>query len=331
MQDLVPTLDRVRAPDGRLLRVECSGDPRGRPVFLLHGMPGSRVGPRPRPMFLYQRGVMLISYDRPGYGGSDRLQGRRVVDVAEDVTAIADALGVDRFAVVGRSGGAPHALACAAQLPQRVTRAAALVTLAPRDAEGLDWYEGMSAFNVDEFRTAFKDPERFMARLIPRSHAIRSDPAKLLEQIRQDLTDDDCRIVSDNGIRSMLMRNYVEALRTSPYGWIDDALALTGPWGFDPADIRTPVLLWHGVQDVFSPAAHSSWLAERIPQATCVLEPAAAHFAALRALPDVLGWLLGETTPLSDTPVARPGRTAGEDTPSSSVGAAHTASGSRSR
>ncbi|MEW2557011.1 alpha/beta fold hydrolase, partial [Streptomyces zhihengii] len=108
MRDLASTLDHVRTADGRRLRVECSGDPRGRPVFLLHGMPGSRVGPRPRPMYLYQRGVLLISYDRPGYGGSDRRPGRRVVDVVEDVTAVADALGMDRFAVVGRSGGGPQ-------------------------------------------------------------------------------------------------------------------------------------------------------------------------------------------------------------------------------
>jgi pimeloyl-ACP methyl ester carboxylesterase len=277
-------------------------------------------------MFLYQRGVRLISYDRPGYGGSDRKPGRRVVDVAEDVTAIADELGLDRFAVVGRSGGAQHALACAALLPERVTRAAALVTLAPRDADGLNWDEGMSVSNVDEFRTAFKDPERFMARLIPRSKAIRSDPAKLLEQIRKDLTDDDRRIVSDNGIRSMLMRNYVEALRTSPYGWIDDALALAGPWGFDPADIKAPVLLWHGAQDVFSPPAHSSWLADRIPRATCVLEPDAAHFGALRVLPDVLRWLLADTA-LPDSP----GAGCADTLFSSRSKAAHTASGSRSR
>ncbi|MFJ1604700.1 alpha/beta fold hydrolase [Streptomyces sp. NPDC088253] len=301
MRDLVPTLDRVRTADGRLLRVECSGDPCGQPVFLLHGMPGSRVGPRPRSMFLYQRGTLLISYDRPGYGGSDRRPGRRVVDVAEDVTAVADALGLDRFAVVGRSGGAPHALACAAVLPDRVTRAAALVTLAPRDAEGLDWFAGMAASNIDEFRTAFTDPDRFVARLIPRSAAIRSDPARLLEELREDLTDDDRSIVSDNGIRSMLMRNYQEALRTSPYGWIDDALALTGAWGFDPAEIRVPVLLWHGAKDAFSPASHSSWLADRIPRSTSIVEPSAAHFGALRALPNVLSWLLADT-PLPQTP-----------------------------
>ncbi|WP_371664918.1 alpha/beta fold hydrolase [Streptomyces sp. NBC_00280] len=286
--------DHVRTPDGRRLRVEVSGDPGGHPVFLLHGTPGSRVGPRPRSMFLYQRGARLISYDRPGYGGSDRRPGRRVADVVGDVRDVADALGLDRFAVVGRSGGAPHALACAALLPDRVTRAAALVGLAPKDAEGLDWFAGMAPSNVKEFRTASTDPERFAARLIPRSAAIRSNPAKLLDELRSDLTDDDLSIVSDTAMRSMLLRNFREAVRTSPYGWIDDGLALTGPWGFDPADIRVPVLLWHGGRDVFSPPAHASWLAARIPRARTVVEPTAVHFAAVRALPRVIGWLLGD-------------------------------------
>ncbi|WP_344286813.1 alpha/beta fold hydrolase [Streptomyces synnematoformans] len=310
MHDVVPAPDRVRATDGRILRVECSGDPCGRPVFLLHGMPGSRVGPRPRPMFLYQRGIRLISYDRPGYGGSDRRPGRRVADVVEDVLQVADALGLNRFVVAGRSGGAPHALACAALLPRRVTRAAALVGLAPRDAEGLDWFEGMAPGNVREFRTAATDPERFVARLIPRSAAIREDPARLLDELRGDLTDEDRQIVSDRGIRAMLLRNYREALRKSPYGWVDDILALIADWGFDPADIQVPVLLWHGRKDAFSPVAHHSWLAGRIARATAVLDPGAAHFAALRALPEAIAWLL------SDTPAA-PG--------------AHTVRGSRSR
>ena len=284
--------DHVHTADGRRLRVEVTGHPHGRAVFLLHGMPGSRVGPRPRPMFLYQRGARLISYDRPGYGGSDRKAGRRIADVVQDVAVVADALGLERFAVVGRSGGGPHALACAALLPDRVTRAAALVGLAPWDAEGLDWFAGMAPSNVTEFRTASTDPERFEARLIPRFASIRSDPGRLLEDL--PLTEDDRLVVSDNSIRSMLLRNYLEALRTSPYGWFDDVLALTGAWGFDPAEIKVPVLLWHGGKDVFSPAAHAAWLAERIPWATAVLEPSAAHFAALRALPEVLNWLLAD-------------------------------------
>ncbi|MFF2526935.1 alpha/beta fold hydrolase [Streptomyces liangshanensis] len=285
---------RVRGADGRHLMVERLGDPHGRPIFLLHGTPGSRLGPAPRGLVLYQRGMQLIAYDRPGYGGSDRLQGRSVADVAQDVTTIADALGLERFAVVGRSGGAPHALACAALLPDRVTRAAALVTLAPRDAAGLDWFEGMAASNVLEYTTASVDPDGVAARLTPRADAIRKDPVRLLDDLRRELTDSDRRVVSDVGLRMMLLRNYQEALRTSAYGWIDDALAFCSPWGFDPADIQGPVLLWHGEQDVFSPVGHTRWLAERIPDVTTVLEPAAAHFAALHALPRTLTWLLDD-------------------------------------
>ncbi|MEU3298599.1 alpha/beta hydrolase [Streptomyces sp. NPDC006678] len=283
---------RVRASDGRHLMVERLGDPRGRPVFLLHGTPGSRLGPAPRGMVLYQRGMQLIAYDRPGYGGSDRLEGRSVADVVQDVRAIADALELDRFAVVGRSGGAPHALACAALMPDRVTRAAALVTLAPRDADGLDWFEGMAASNVLEYTTATVDPDRLTARFILRSAEIRRDPFRLLDDLRRELTDSDRMVVADAGVRTMLLRNYQEALRTSAYGWIDDALAFCSPWGFDPAEITAPVLLWHGEKDVFSPVGHSRWLAQRIPGATAVLEPAAAHFDALHALPRVLTWLL---------------------------------------
>ncbi|MEV0093103.1 alpha/beta hydrolase [Streptomyces sp. NPDC050738] len=281
----------VRTPDGRILMVERLGDPQGAPVFLLHGTPGSRLGPAPRGMVLYQRGMQVIAYDRPGYGRSDRMEGRTVADAAADVAAIADAMGLEKFAVVGRSGGAPHALACAALLPGRVTKAAALVALAPRDAEGLDWFEGMAEYNVTEYTIATDDPKELAARLIPRSDEIRKDPIRLLDQLRRDLTVSDRRIVSDAGVRSMLLRNYQEALRTSAYGWIDDALALSSPWGFDPADIPGPVMLWHGVQDVFSPVGHSRWLARRIPGATAVLEPAAAHFDALHALPGVLTWL----------------------------------------
>src|ERR1039457_6640174 len=98
----------------RKLSVETLGAPEGKPVFLLHGTPGSRYGPRPRGIILYRLGIRLITYDRPGYSGSDRNRGRSVADAADDVAAIADALGIDRFSVVGRSGGGPHALACAA-------------------------------------------------------------------------------------------------------------------------------------------------------------------------------------------------------------------------
>jgi pimeloyl-ACP methyl ester carboxylesterase len=285
--------DVVLTPDGRRLTVETFGDSAGRPVFLLHGTPGSRLGPCPRGMVLYRLGVFLITFDRPGYGGSDRLAGRSVADCAADVAAIADAFGFERFAVVGRSGGGPHALACAALLPARTTRVGVLVGLAPRVADGLDWFAGMAASNVLEYTAAAAGHARLAARLAPAAEEIRADPASLVAGLQAELPESDRRVVADPGIRAMLVRNFAEGLRASADGWIDDALAFCSPWGFDPASIAAPVLLWHGEDDVFSPIGHARWLADRIPRATMLVQPGAAHFGALDVLPDMLPWLAG--------------------------------------
>jgi pimeloyl-ACP methyl ester carboxylesterase len=282
----------VRVADGRRLSVEFSGHPQGSAVFLLHGMPGSRLGPRPRGMVLHRLGVRLIAFDRPGYGDSDRHAGRQVADVASDVIAIADAYSIERFAVVGRSGGGPHALACAALLPDRVTRAAALVGLAPPSAEGLDWFDGMAASNVMSFVAAAAGHDPLAARLRPAAEEIRANPASWLDRLSAELPDSDRRIIGDAGIRSLLVAAHTEALRTSANGWIDDAIALCGQWGFDPATVTVPVLLWHGDRDVFSPVNHARWLARQIPNATVVVQSGAAHFGALSVLPDVLRWLV---------------------------------------
>jgi pimeloyl-ACP methyl ester carboxylesterase len=283
--------------DGGRRRLSCEvfGDPEGTPVFLLHGTPGSRLGPRPRGVVLHRLGVRLIVFDRPGYGGSDRQAGRRVADVAADVAAIADSYGLAEFAVVGRSGGGPHALACAAMLPHRTTRAAVLVGLAPHGADGLDWFDGMAASNVIDFTEAAASRDAISARLTAAAESIRADPASLIARLETELPDPDRRVVADSGIRSMLVRNYAEALRTSAYGWIDDVVAFCTSWGFDPADIAVPVRLWHGKSDVFSPPSHAQWLADRIPGATVIVQEGAAHFGALGVLPDILRWLAADT------------------------------------
>jgi pimeloyl-ACP methyl ester carboxylesterase len=267
------------------------GDPDGEPVFLLHGTPGSRLGPHPRSAVLHRLGVRLISFDRPGYGGSDRMAGRRVADVATDVRTIADAYGLRKFAVVGRSGGGPHALACAALLPERTTRAAVLVSLAPRSADGLDWFDGMARSNVTEFTAALNGYDGIAAHTKTVADAIRANPASLITRLQAELPDPDKRVVADRGIRSMLIQTYAEAMRVSDYGWIDDALAFCSPWGFDPAAVTVPVLLWHGAKDMFSPVSHARWLADRIPSATVIVQAGAAHFGALDVLPDILRWL----------------------------------------
>jgi pimeloyl-ACP methyl ester carboxylesterase len=285
----------VTTPDGRQLSTQVYGDPDGRPVFLLHGTPGSRLGPHPRPAVLHRLGVRLIAFDRPGYGESDRHEGRQVADAATDVLAIADAYGLEKFAVVGRSGGGPHALACAALLPERLTKIAVLVSIAPRGAEGLDWYDGMTQSNVSEHTAAANGYEGLAATTEAAAKAVRADPSSLLASLQPEMPDPDRRVVADPGIRAMLLQTYAEALRTSANGWIDDVLAFYLPWGFDPAEVTVPVLLWHGAIDNLSPVSHAMWLANRIPSATVVVQAGAAHFSALDVLPDILRWLSAES------------------------------------
>jgi pimeloyl-ACP methyl ester carboxylesterase len=281
----------VRTSDGRQLMVELEGSEDGWPVFLLHGTPGSRNGPKPRPSVLYRLGVRLISYDRPGYGRSTRHAGRRIADAAADVQTIADALGLDRFSVVGRSGGGPHALACAALLPEGVHKAAVLVGIAPSDAVGLNWFQGMNESNVHAYSTADHESLLLAERLRLRAERTVTDPGTLLDLLQEQMTAPDRRAVR-GGIRRLLHNTYSEGLRAGPFGWIDDVFAFRNAWGFDLGSITRPVLLWHGVDDNFSPAEHTRWMARQIPGAEVRMQSSTAHFGAVEVLPEILAWAI---------------------------------------
>jgi pimeloyl-ACP methyl ester carboxylesterase len=285
---------------GLKLSVESLGDPRGKPVFLLHGTPGGRSGPRPRHIVLYRLGVRLISFDRPGYPGSDRDPGRDVASAAENVRTIADHFDFDRFSVVGRSGGGPHALACAALLPDRVIGAAALVSLAPRDAhhiDGFDWEAGMTPSNVKAYRLAQEDPLALRTMLKEQAERVSSASEGLLTQLRPEMDEHDKEVIGDIALRRIIASNHVEALSNNCIdGWVDDVLALSRPWGFKPDKITVPVKLWGGRDDVFSPVTHTFWLAEQISGAAVEIADGKAHFSAVEILPRILTWLTKEAT-----------------------------------
>ncbi|MBB4761576.1 pimeloyl-ACP methyl ester carboxylesterase [Actinoplanes digitatis] len=281
----------VKAADGRLLTASDAGPANGRPVFLLHGTPGSRTGPRPRASVLHRRGIRLISYDRPGYGRSDRHPDRRVGDAAADIAAIADSLGLKRFSVVGRSGGGPHALAAAALLPDRVHRVATLVGMAPNDP-GVDWFSGMTSENVSEFAKASdSDLSAIQVRLLWKALRTAAEPRSLLDHLLPQMTTTDQLVLNDATIQALLVEAYKEAVRSGPYGWIDDVVAMRRDWGFKLDEIDVPVRLWHGADDNFAPAGHARWLAGQIPGAMLDLVSNSAHFSAIEVLPDMLTWL----------------------------------------
>jgi len=263
------TYQFTEAADGRTLAFAEWGDPSGQPVFALHGTPGCRLDRHPDDDLVRSAGARVISYDRPGYGGSDRHRGRAVADAPGDVAAIADHLGIGRFSVYGVSGGGPHALAVAALMGDRVIRAACIVGVAPFDALGDEFFTGMDPENVREWGWALAGEERLAAELPAADRRLReqvtADPASVLGSF--DLPEADREVLGRADLAAVMREAAAEQTRNGIWGWADDALAFVSPWGFDPAAIAVPTLVWYGTRDVLSPPRHGEWIARTVPGA----------------------------------------------------------------
>jgi pimeloyl-ACP methyl ester carboxylesterase len=293
----------VRITGGRVLAVEDVGDPAGRPVLVHSGTPGSRLQYGPHVRDAAERGLRLIGYDRPGYGGSSPQPGRTVADCADDVRAICAALGIDRLATWGASGGGPHVLACAALLPDLVVAVAAVASLAPFDADGLDYFAGMGQGNVDDIRLYFGDEAAARAKADKdREEILAGPPAEAA-----DGTPDDGPDGAPDGLATLLsaadaaamaqgLGDYLavamrDGLAPGVEGWWDDN-CMVRPWGFRLADIRVPVLLLHGRLDKFVPFGHGEWLAASIPGVEARLLDDDGHLTLLQdRIPEVHAWL----------------------------------------
>ena len=267
-------------PDGRTVHVYDTGDVGGLVVFWHHGTPN--IGTPPKPLFGAgaRLGVRWVGYDRPGYGGSTPNPGRDVASAASDAAAVVDALGIDRFTVMGSSGGGPHALACAALLGDRVVAAVSAAGLAPFalvDADGLDWFAGMSDSSMATLGAAVKgraEKERF--------EASGDKPEMALEP---------ADLAALSGEWGWFGEVVGPAMAAGPGPVIDDDLANVGPWGFDPAAITAPVLFLHGGEDRVVPSAHGAWLANRCPNSELRISAGDGHISVLSAGPAALTWL----------------------------------------
>jgi pimeloyl-ACP methyl ester carboxylesterase len=283
---MVPTVPRFVDVNGRRVAYETWGDPDGLPIVDLHGTPGGRLIRYPDNDRLAETGALVITYDRAGYGLSDRHPGRSVVDCVGDVAAIVDDLGIDRFTVMGGSGGGPHCLAVAARLPERVIRCRCIVGVAPYDTEGLDWLDGMDPENIKEFGWALEgearlrtELEREAATMIERAE---SDPARLLGDF--ELSDADRAALENPIIQRVIRESTPEMFVNGVWGWVDDDLAFLKPWGFEISEIEVPTEVWYGETDVLVPAAHGRWLAANVPGAEVVIQHDEGHMGN----PDVI-------------------------------------------
>lgn len=293
---MASTANAVTANDGRTLTYSEWGDPNGFPVFTLHGTPGSRFNRHYDESKYAEAGARVLTYDRPGYGGSDRHRGRRVLDCVADVVVIADALGIDEFAVIGGSGGGPHALAVAARLPDRVTRVTCAVGIVPFDTEGFDFFEGMDPNNIREVGWALegeevliRELEREAAEMVER---VAVDPSKIIGD-DWDLSDADRAELARPERHDVIRESVTESVANGVWGWVDDDLCFISPWGFEISEIRVPARVIYGATDVLVPRQHGEWLARNVPNAEVVIEEAQGHIPDPELVVERYNWLVG--------------------------------------
>jgi pimeloyl-ACP methyl ester carboxylesterase len=283
----------IRARDGRTLHVQIGRGDSERSVLVMHGTPGSSL--------LYggwieqatARDIRLVSYDRPGYGGSSPHPGRSVADCAGDVTAIADDLGVDRFGVWGWSGDGPYALACAAMLPDRVVAAALVASGAPWDAIGLDFFAGMGQDNIDEIKLYFSDPGAARAKGMQDRDAVLETTADQQKKMLATLLSETDATVLTGEFAEWLLRTEQTGLEPGDKGWWDDQAAHFSPWGFRPESVGVPVRVWHGKNDQFVPIQHGQWLVDHVAAAESALSDTDGHLTlVIERIGEVHDWLL---------------------------------------
>lgn len=239
----------------------------GVPLVLHHGTPGGAVLFEPMVNAARAVGLRLVTYSRPGYGESPAAPGRTVADAARDTAEILDGLGADRFFAIGLSGGGPHALACAALLPNRCTAAATIGGVAPYGETDLEFLAGMGPENIDEFTRAVDGRDALVPFLHQAGEALKdADAPGIIEELGGLLPQID-RDALTGPVADWMVASFHKAVAHGVDGWRDDDLAFVAYWGFKPEDITVPVAIWQGGVDLMVPAAHGAWLAEHIPTA----------------------------------------------------------------
>ena len=281
--------DVVPLPDGRVIGYAEYGVPDGQACFYFHGHPGSRLEARFAESAAAAAGVRLVALDRPGYGRSDFVEGRSILDWPDDVAATADALGIDRFLVVGGSGGGPYALACAYKMPERVVRAGVISGVGPHNVKGIA--KGMRWQNRVGFRWGARWPA--LARMLMRSmeRGIRERPERTVDALVNAMSPADAAVARRPRVRELLGDIVAEAFRQGSAGAAWDVVLLGRPWGFSLREIRPTVYLWQGEADVLVPPGMGRYQAEQIPDCQARFYPGEGHLLVIDHIDEVIGAL----------------------------------------
>jgi pimeloyl-ACP methyl ester carboxylesterase len=272
-------IEHVQTSDGYSIEILLMPPQAGWTLLFHGGCPSAPVAFPQLERAAAARAIRLVEYARPGYASSTRRIGRRVADAASDVVAILDSVGAERCLTLGWSAGGPHALACAGLLPERIAAAGTIASPAPYGVDGLDFFAGMSAGNVEEFEAAVAAPERLQAMIEAAAPSFTSVTADQARAALGDLVSDEDREALTGEFAEHVAAAFRGGLSGGIWGWYDDDLALANGWGFDLASIQVPVTIWQGDHDRMVPPAHGRWLAEQIAGVRAQFVPDQGHLS----------------------------------------------------
>ncbi len=260
--------------DGRSLGLAQWGPPDAPVVVYCHGFPGSRLEPSLAQAVVEQRSVnaRVIAFDRPGYGQSTFSAGRAFLDWPADMAEAADRLGIDRFSVLGASGGSPYALACALRLGDRVTRVGIVAGVGPLEATGMPETQLISG--PSKVRMLRKLQWWLVAR------AVRTDRLdSVIDRTITTMTGVDREVMKRPEVRAWYRTLFTEAFAQGATAAAYEGELYRQPWGFNVADIKAETNLWHGAADQWVPLPTARWLADRIPHSHLTEWPDDGHFS----------------------------------------------------
>ncbi len=284
--------DHITLRDGRRLAYTVHGAKGGRPIFFLHGNPGSRHMRHPDERIAAELDVRIITPDRPGFGESDYQMGRGLLDMPDDLGQLADALSIDRFALFGVSAGGPYVAACGHAMPGRLQSAAIVSGAAPFDRPGA--YEGVNPAYQMVFRMAAQLPFEMLAPVIE-MHVLAAmhRPHKAWVQRMHMASVADREILADEDIHDQVEGYYPEAVRHGARGITQEAKILGDAWGFSLAAVPMPIDLWYWADDTIVPPQMGRYLAAHLPQAQPFFLPGGGHFAIFKFWRQILQRLAG--------------------------------------
>jgi pimeloyl-ACP methyl ester carboxylesterase len=286
------THNRIALRDGRSLAFCEYGDVKGSPVLYLHGVPGSRLDAKLADQTGRRLNARIIGIDRPGFGLSDFKRGRKIGHWPLDVADLADALGIDRFAVVGVSGGGPYGLACALRIPQRLSSVGIVCGLGPLDIPGaIDRMTVISRVGLHLARRASWILELVCVLI---AVLMRHNPEGIVAHMAARAGHPDKAVLGQPELRQILSASFRESVRTGPSGVVRDLVLFSRPWGFRLQDISMEVHLWHGERDLIVPPSLGRDQARAIPSCQCTFYPNEGHFSLIvNHMEEILGSLIG--------------------------------------